>query len=142
VPLGLAVVPSIHRLLALAKHTVSTTSSRGSYLTTFPPPSYPPATGTPTTSFEPPPPAPVRRRYAALAPLFPVTDHPRNRRESLSISPHLPLTADELSHQNLIGIDWTSCVVRPGTQLRTFKTFQGPFCRKPIPLSNFKSANL
>jgi hypothetical protein len=38
-PLGLAVVPSIHRLLAPAKHTVSTTSSRGSSLTTSPPPS-------------------------------------------------------------------------------------------------------
>jgi hypothetical protein len=87
-PLGLAVVPSIHRLLAPAKHTVSTTSSRGNSLTTSPPPSCPPATGTPTTSFGPPPPAPVRRRYAASAPLLPDTGHSRDRRESL----RFPLT--------------------------------------------------
>jgi hypothetical protein len=122
-PLGLAVVPSIHRLLAPTKHTVSTTSSRESSLTTSLPPSYPPATGTSMTSLGPPPPAPVRRRYAASAPLFPDTGHPRDRRESLSISSHLPLAAGELSRRNLIGIDRTSSVVRPGTQLRRFKCF-------------------
>jgi hypothetical protein len=66
-PLGLAVVPSIHRLLAPTKHTIRTTSSRESSLTTSPPPSCPPTTGTLMTSLEPPPPAPVRHRYAASA---------------------------------------------------------------------------
>jgi hypothetical protein len=65
-PLGLAVVPSIHSLLGPTKHTISTTSSRGSSLTTSPLLSCPPATRTPTTSLGPPPPVLVRRRYAAL----------------------------------------------------------------------------
>jgi hypothetical protein len=141
-PLGLAVVPSIHRPVAPAKPTISTTSLCGSSLTTCPLPSSTPATRTPSTSLEPMSPAPVRHRYAASAPLFPDTGHPRDRRETLSISPHLPLAAGELSRRNLIGINRTSCVVRPGTQLQSFKTFQGPFCRKPIPLSEFKSVNL
>jgi hypothetical protein len=141
-PLGLAVVPSIHRLLAPAKHIVSTTSSRGSSLTTSPPPSGTPAIGMSTTSLGPPLPAPVRRCYAASAPLCPNPSHPRDHRESLSISPHLPLATGELSHRNLIGINRTSCVVRPGTQLRRFKCFQGPICEKAAPLSKHKSANL
>jgi hypothetical protein len=95
-PLALAVIPSIHRLLASAKHTISTTSSRGSSLATSPPPSGTPATRTPSTSLGPPPPAPVRRRYAASAPLFPNTGHPRDCRESLNFFTHLPLAADEL----------------------------------------------
>jgi hypothetical protein len=110
-PLGLTIVPLIHRLLAPAKHTVSTTSSRGSSLTTSPPPSGTPATGPSTTSLGPPPPAPFRPRYAASAPLCPNPDHPQDRRESVSISPRLPLAAGELSHRNLISIDRTSCVV-------------------------------
>jgi hypothetical protein len=44
-PLGLAVIPAIHCPLAPAKPTISTTSSRGSFLATPPPPSCPPATG-------------------------------------------------------------------------------------------------
>jgi hypothetical protein len=44
-PLGLAIVPMTHCLSAPAKHTTSTTSPRGSFLATSPPPSYPPATG-------------------------------------------------------------------------------------------------
>jgi hypothetical protein len=132
-PLGLAVVPLIHCLLALAKHTTSTTSSRGSYLATSLPPSYPPATGTPTASLGPPPPAPVRRRYTASVLLFPDTGHPRDHRESLNISPHLPLAVGEPPRRNLISTDQVSCVARPRTQLQRFKTFQGPFCRKSVP---------
>jgi hypothetical protein len=94
-PFGLAVLPSIHRLLAPAKPTISTTSSRGSYLATSPPPSWPPATRTLTPFFEPPPPAPVRRHYTATAPLCLNLGHPHDRRESLSISPHLPLAVGE-----------------------------------------------
>jgi hypothetical protein len=74
--LGLAVVPSIHRLLAPAKHPASTTSSCRSCLATSPPLSYPPTTGTPSTSLGAPPPASVRRRYVATVPLFPNIDHP------------------------------------------------------------------
>jgi hypothetical protein len=81
-PLGLAVVPSIHCLLAPAKHTTRTTSSRGSCLATSPPLSCPPATRTLTMSLGPPPPAPVRRRYVASAPLFPNTGHPRDRQSA------------------------------------------------------------
>jgi hypothetical protein len=102
-PLDLAVDPPIQSLLAPAKHTVSTTSSRGSSSTTFLPPSGTLATGTPSTPLGAPPRARLRHRYAASAPPFPDTGHPRNRRESLSISPHLPLAAGELSHRNLIG---------------------------------------
>jgi hypothetical protein len=69
-PLGLAVVPMIYCLLAPAKCTISTTSSRRSSLATFPPLSCPPATGTPSTSLEPPPPTSVRCRPAASTPLF------------------------------------------------------------------------
>jgi hypothetical protein len=98
-PLGLAVNPSIQSLLALAKHTVSTTSSRGSSSTTFLPPSGTLATGTPSTPLGAPPPARLRRRYAASAPPFPDTGHPRDRRESLVIFPHLPLAAGEPPHQ-------------------------------------------
>jgi hypothetical protein len=141
-PLGLAVVPSIQRLLAPAKHTISTTSSRGSSPTTSPPLSCTLATGTPTTSLGPPPPVPVRRRYTATVPLFPDTGHPRDRRESLNLFPHLPLAAGEPPRWNLTGTDRVSCVVRPRTQLQRFKTFQGPICGKSAPLSKFKSANL
>jgi hypothetical protein len=112
-PLGLAVVPLIHYLLAPDKNTASTTSSRERCLATSPPPSCPPATGTSTTSLGPPLPAPVHRCYAASAPLFPDTGHPHDRRESLSISPHLPLAADEPSRRNLNGTDRNSCVARP-----------------------------
>jgi hypothetical protein len=141
-PLGLTVVPLIHRLLALAKHIISTTSSRRSCLATSPPPSCSPATETPMTFLGPPPPAPVRRRYAATAPLCLNPGHPRDRRELLGISPHLPLAAGELSCWNSIGIDRTSCVVQPGTQLRRFKCFQGLICEKAAPLSKHKSTNL
>jgi hypothetical protein len=51
-PLGLAVNPLIHHLLALAEHPVSTTSSRRSFPTTSPPPSGTLATGTPSTPLE------------------------------------------------------------------------------------------
>jgi hypothetical protein len=103
-PLGLAVVPLIHRLLAPTKHAFSTTSSRGSSLTTSPPLSCTPATGTPTTSFGPSPPVPVRRRYTATAPLFPDTGHPRDRRESLSIFLRLPLAACGRTNLNYTGL--------------------------------------
>jgi hypothetical protein len=111
--LGLTIVPSIHRLLAPAKHTASTTSSRGSCLATSPPPSCPPTTGTPTTSLGPPPLAPVCRRYAASVPFFPDTGHPRDRRESLSISPHLPLAAGELPHRIWSPLIYPLCKTRP-----------------------------
>jgi hypothetical protein len=140
--LGLAVVPSIHCLLAPAKHTISTTSSCRSSLATSPPPSGTPATGTPTPPLGAPPPALVHRRYVASALLFPNTGHPRDRREPLNLSPHFPLTAGEPPRWNLIGTDWVSCVARPRIQLQGFESFQGSFCRKSVPLSNFKSANL
>jgi hypothetical protein len=60
-PLGLAVVPPIHRLSAPDKYTTSTTSSRGSYLATSLALSCPPATGTPTPSLGTPLPVSVRR---------------------------------------------------------------------------------
>jgi hypothetical protein len=60
-PLGLAVVQTIHCLLALAKHTTSTTSPRGRFLATSPLPSCPPATGTPSPPLRAPSFAPVRR---------------------------------------------------------------------------------
>jgi hypothetical protein len=132
-PLGLAIVPAIHCLLAPTKHTISTTSSRGSFLATSLPPSSTPAIGTPMTSLGPPPPAPVRRRYAASALLFPNTGHPCDRRESLNLFPYLPLTACEPPHRNLISTDRVSCVAQPRTQLQRFKTFQGPICRKSKP---------
>jgi hypothetical protein len=110
--LGLAIVPSIHRLLAPAKHTASTTSSRRSCLATSPPPSCPQATRTMTLSFGPPLPAPVRRRYAGTAPPFPDTGHPRDRRESLSISPHLPL-AGEPTRQIWSPLIGPLCKTRP-----------------------------
>jgi hypothetical protein len=94
-PLGLAVVPTIHCLLAPAKHTTSTASPRGSFLATSLPLSYPPATGMPSSSLGAPPPAPVRRQYAAPAPLFPNTGHPHDRRELLNLFPHLPFTDGE-----------------------------------------------
>jgi hypothetical protein len=75
-PPGLAVVPTIHCLLAPAKHTTSTTSPQGSFLATSPPPSCPPATGMPSPPLGALPSAPVRRRYAASVPLFPNTGHP------------------------------------------------------------------
>jgi hypothetical protein len=75
-PLGLAVVPAIHCLLAPAAHTISTTSPRGSFLATSPPLSCPSATGTPSTSLGAPLPVSVRRRCAATVPLYPNTGHP------------------------------------------------------------------
>jgi hypothetical protein len=114
-PLGLAVIPMIYRLSVPAKCTISTTSSRGSFLATSPPLSYPPATGTPPSSLGAPPPAPIRRRTAASAPLFPNTGHPRDRREPLNLFPHFPLAAGEPPRRNLIAIDWHPCVTRPRT---------------------------
>jgi hypothetical protein len=75
-PLGLAVVPTLRRLSAPAKHTTSTTSSRGSFLVTSPLLSCNPATGTPPSSRAALPPAPVHRRLAISAPLFVNTGHP------------------------------------------------------------------
>jgi hypothetical protein len=49
----------------------------------------------PPPFLEAPPPAPIRRRYAATVPLFPNTGHPRDRRKLLNLSPHFPLTAGE-----------------------------------------------
>jgi hypothetical protein len=141
-PLGLAVIPVIHCLLVPAKHTTSTTSSGRSCLASSPPPSSTLATGTPSPSLGAPPPASVRHRYAASVPLFPNTGHAHDRRELLNLSPHFPLAAGEPHRRNLIGTDRLSCVARPRTQLQRFESFQGPFCRKSIPLSNFKSANL
>jgi hypothetical protein len=115
------------------QHTISNTSSLGSSLATSPSLSCPPATGTPTLSLGPPPPAPVYRRYAASALLFPNTGHPRDHRESLNFFPHLPLAAGEPPRRNLISTDRVSCVARPRTQLQRFKTFQGPICRKLEP---------
>jgi hypothetical protein len=132
-PLGLAVVPPLRRLSAPDKHTTSPTSSRGSYLATSPPLSCPPATGTPLPFLRAPPPAPVRRRYAATAPLFPNTGHPRGRRELLNFFPHLPLAAGEPPRRNLIATDRYPCVARPRIQLQGFESFQGPFCRKSVP---------
>jgi hypothetical protein len=132
-PLGLAVVPSIHRLLAPAKYIISTTSSRRSSVATSPPLSCPPATETPMPPLGALPPAPVRHRYAASALLFPNTGHPQDRREPPNLSPHFPLAADEPPHRNLIGPDRVSCVARPRTQLQRFKIFQGPIYRKSEP---------
>jgi hypothetical protein len=89
--LGLTVVPTIHCLSAPAKHTISTTSSRGSFLATSPPLYCPPATGTPPSTHGAPPSAPVHRRYAASVPLFANTGHPRDRREPLNLFPTSPL---------------------------------------------------
>jgi hypothetical protein len=94
-PLGLTVDPPIQSLLALAKHTVGTTSSRGSSSTTSLPPSGTLATGTPSTPLGALPPARLRHRYAASAPPFLDTGHPRDRHESLVIFPHLPLAVGE-----------------------------------------------
>jgi hypothetical protein len=94
-PLGLAVDPPIQSFLAPAKHTVSTTSSRGSSSTTSPLPSGTLATGTPSTPLGAPPPSRLHRRYAASAPPFTDTAHPRDRRESSVIFPHLPLAVGE-----------------------------------------------
>jgi hypothetical protein len=116
-PLGLAVVLAIHCSLAPTKHTTSTTSSRGSCLATSPLPSCPPVTGTSTTSLGPPPPAPVRRRYAASAPLFPDTGHPRDRCESLNISPHSPLAAGEPPRRIWSPSICPICNTRPRTYL-------------------------
>jgi hypothetical protein len=135
-PLGLAVVPPLRRLSAPDKHTISTTSSRGSCLAIFPPLSCPPATGTPPAFLGAPPPAPVRRQYAATAPLFPNTSHPRDRRELLNLYPHFPLAAGEPPRQNLDATDRHPCVARPRTQLQGFESFQGPFCKKSVPPSN------
>jgi hypothetical protein len=132
-PLGLAVVPTIYCLLAPAKCTISTTSSRGSSLATSLLPSGTLATGMPTPSLGAPPPVSVRRRPAALALLFPNTGHPHDRRELLNLSPHFPLAVDEPPRRNLIGTDRLSCVARPRTQLQGFESFQGPFCRKSVP---------
>jgi hypothetical protein len=132
-PLGLAVVPTIYCLLAPAKCTISTASSRGSSLATSPPPSDTLATGTPTPSLGALPPVSFRRRPAASALLFPNTGHPRDRRELLNLSPHFPLAAGEPPHWNLIGIDRLSCVTQLRTQLQRFESFQGPFCRKSVP---------
>jgi hypothetical protein len=132
-PLGLAIVPSIHRLLTPVKHTTSTTLSRRSFPATSPPLSYPPATGTPSTSLRLPPPVSVRRRPTVSALLFPNTSHPCDHREPLKLSPHFPLAAGELPHRDLIGTDRFSCVAWPRTQLQGFESFQGPFCRKPVP---------
>jgi hypothetical protein len=116
-PLGLAVVPAIRCPLAPAKPSISTTSSRESFLATPPPLSCPPATQTPMTSLEPPPPGPVRRRYAATAPLCLNTGQPRDRRESLNISPHLPLTVGEPPHQIWSPLIYPLCKTRPRTYL-------------------------
>jgi hypothetical protein len=89
-PLGLAVVPTIYCLLAPAKRTTSTTSSRRSCLATSPLLSCPPATGTPMPPLGAPPPVSVHRRPAASAPLFPNIGHPRDRRELLNLSPPCP----------------------------------------------------
>jgi hypothetical protein len=94
-PLGLAIDLPIQSLFTPAKHTVSTTSSRGSSSTTSPPPSETLAIGTPSTPHGAPPPARLRRCYAASAPPCLSLDHPRDRRESLVIFPHLPLAAGE-----------------------------------------------
>jgi hypothetical protein len=104
-PLGLTVVPTIHCLLAPAKQTTNTTSSRGSFLATSPPLSCSPATGTPSPPLGAPPPAPVYRRTAATVPLFPNTGHPHDRRELLNLSPHFPLTAGEPPRWDLIATD-------------------------------------
>jgi hypothetical protein len=116
-PLGLAVVPTIYCLLALAKCTIGTTSSRGSSLATSLPPSGTPATGTPT------PPVSVRRRPAASSLLFPNTGHPSDRRELLNLSPHFPLAAGEPPRRNLIGTDRHPYVARPRIQLQGFESF-------------------
>jgi hypothetical protein len=79
--LGLAIVPTIYCLLAPAKHSTSTKSSRRSFPTTSLPPSGTPATGTPTPPLGAPPPVSVHRRPVALALLFPNTGHPRDRCE-------------------------------------------------------------
>jgi hypothetical protein len=63
------------------------------------PSSGPLATGTPLPHLEAPPAVPVRHRTAASALLCPNSDHPRDRRESLVISPHLPLAAGEPSRR-------------------------------------------
>jgi hypothetical protein len=122
-PLGLAIVPTIYCLLAPAKCTISTTSSRGSSLATSPPLSCPPATGTTSPSLGPPPPVSVRRQPPASALLFPNTGHPRDRRELLNLSPHFPLATGEPPHRNLIGTDRLCCVARPRTQLQGFESF-------------------
>jgi hypothetical protein len=96
-PFGFTIDPLIHHLLAPAEHPISTTSSRRSFSTTSPPPSGTRATKTPATPLEAPPPAPVRRHYAATAPPRLSPDHPRNRRESLVIFPHVPLAAGKPS---------------------------------------------
>jgi hypothetical protein len=114
-PLGLAVVLTIHCLLAPAKHTTSTTSPRGSFLATSPPLSYPPATRTPSPPLGAPLPAPVRRQQAATVPLFPNTDHPHDRRELLNLFPHFPLAVGEPPHWNLNATDRHPCVTRPRT---------------------------
>jgi hypothetical protein len=129
-PLGLTVIPTIHYLLAPAKHTTSTTSPRGSFLATSPPLSCPPATRTPSPPLGAPPPAPVHRRTAARVPLFPNTSQTRDRCELLNLSPHFPLAAGEPPCRDLIATDRHPCIVRPRTQLQRFKTFQGSFCGK------------
>jgi hypothetical protein len=129
-PLGLAVIPPLRRLSAPDKHTISTTSSRGSCLAIFPPLFYPPTTGTPPPFLGAPSPAPVRCRYAATAPLFPNTGHPRDRRELLNLFPHFPLATGEPPRRNLDATDRHPCVARPRTQLQGFESFQGPFCRE------------
>jgi hypothetical protein len=76
-PLGLAVIPPLRRLSAPDEHPTSTTSSRRSCLATSPPPSGTPATGTPSTSLEAPPPTfavdPPPRPFSSPTPATPVT---------------------------------------------------------------------
>jgi hypothetical protein len=100
--LGLAVDLPIQSLFTPAKGTSSNTSTRRSFLAASSLPSGTLATGTPSTLLGAPPPARLRRCYAASAPPFPDTGHLRDRRESLSISPHLPLAVGELSRRNFI----------------------------------------
>jgi hypothetical protein len=90
-PLGLAVDPPIQSLFTPAKGTISTTSTRRRFLATSPPPSGTLATGTPSTLLGALPAASVRRQYAASAPPCLNSGHPRDRREPLSLFPHLPL---------------------------------------------------
>jgi hypothetical protein len=83
-----------------------------------------------TSSLGAPPPAPVRCRLTASAPLSPNTGHPRDCRELLNLFPHFPLAAGEPPHRNLVATDRHPCVARPRTQLQGYKTFQGTFCGK------------
>jgi hypothetical protein len=123
----------LHPLSAPAKHTTSTTSPRGSFLATSPPPSSTPATGTPSPPLGAPPPTSIHRRFAASAPLFLNSGHPRDRRELLNLFPYFPLATGEPPRWNLVAVDRLLCLTRPRTQLQGFKSFQGPFYEKSVP---------